>query len=106
MTYLVILVLTAIVFLSRYLFLEPTIPLRLSSSAQRFLSYASPAVLTAIWGPIVFLPHGELSLADNLPYLLAATFAVVMAWITKNVLLTTIVSILVFLVLNLLIFNK
>ncbi|MCG9788827.1 AzlD domain-containing protein [Vibrio mediterranei] len=106
MTYLIILVLTAIVFLSRYLFLEPTVPLRLSSSAQRFLSYASPAVLTAIWGPIVFLPHGELSLADNLPYLIAATFAAAMAWLTKNVLLTTIVSILVFLVLNLWIFNR
>ncbi|AYV24565.1 MULTISPECIES: AzlD domain-containing protein [Vibrio] len=105
MTYLVILVLTAVVFISRYLFLEPKVPLRLSSSAQRFLSYASPAVLTAIWGPIVFLPHGELSLADNLPYMLAATFAVAMAWVTKNVLLTTIVSILVFLVLNLLIFK-
>lgn len=104
MTYIIILVLTGIVFLSRYLFLEPKVPLRLSSSAQRFLSYASPAVLTAIWGPIVFLPHGKLSLSDNMPYLLAATFAIAMAWRTKNVLFTTIVSILVFLVLNLLIF--
>ncbi|MGF1773191.1 AzlD domain-containing protein [Vibrio maritimus] len=105
MTYLIIVVLTAIVFLSRYLFLEPKVPLRISSSAQRFLAYASPAVLTAIWGPIVFLPHGELALEDNLPYLLAATFAIVLARIIKDVLITTIVSILVFLVLNLWVFN-
>ncbi|WP_234496832.1 AzlD domain-containing protein [Vibrio maritimus] len=104
MTYLVILVLTAIVFLSRYLFLEPKVPLRISSGAQRFLAYASPAVLTAIWGPIVFLPHGELVLSDNLPYLLAATFAIILARIIKDVLVTTIVSILVFLVLNLWVF--
>ncbi|SEG02811.1 AzlD domain-containing protein [Vibrio hangzhouensis] len=105
MTYLVILVLTLVVFISRYLFLEPRVPLRLSSGAQRFLSYASPAVLTAIWGPIVFLPHGKLALSDNLPYLLAALFAVVLALTTKNVLFTTIISIVVFLVLNLLVFS-
>lgn len=105
MTYLTIFVLTLIVFISRYLFLEPRVPLRLSSGAQRFLSYASPAVLTAIWGPIVFLPHGKLALSDNLPYLLAALFAVVLALTTKNVLFTTIISIVVFLVLNLLVFS-
>lgn len=105
MTYLIILVLTLVVFISRYLFLEPRVPLRLSSGAQRFLSYASPAVLTAIWGPIVFLPHGKLVLSDNLPYLLAALFAMVLALTTKNVLFTTIISIVVFLVLNLLVFK-
>ncbi|MGR5178141.1 AzlD domain-containing protein [Vibrio parahaemolyticus] len=105
MTYLTILVLTLVVFISRYLFLEPRVPLRLSSGAQRFLSYASPAVLTAIWGPIVFLPHGKLALSDNLPYLLAALFAMVLALTTKNVLFTTIISIVVFLVLNLLVFK-
>ncbi|MGL6259172.1 AzlD domain-containing protein [Vibrio sp. WXL210] len=100
MVYVSILVLTLIVFASRYLFLEPKVPLRLSSGAQRFLSYASPAVLTAIWGPIVFMPHGELSFSDNLPYLLAAVFAVVLARISRNILLTTLVSLGVFFVLK------
>ncbi|CAM4134906.1 AzlD domain-containing protein [Vibrio agarivorans] len=97
MIYALILLLTVIVFASRYLFLEPSVPLRLNSKAQRFLSYASPAVLTAIWGPIVFMPHGELILEDNLAYILGAVFAVVLARITQNVLLTTIVSICFFL---------
>lgn len=92
MIFISILVLTLIVFTSRYFFLEPKVPLRLSSGAQRFLSYASPAVLTAIWGPIVFMPNGELSLSDNLPYLLGAIFAVVLARLSRSILLTTLVS--------------
>jgi branched-subunit amino acid transport protein len=62
-TFITILVLTLVVFLSRYLFLEPKIPLRLTHGMQRFLSYSAPAMLSVIWGPIVFLPHGELRLA-------------------------------------------
>ncbi|MCW8345593.1 AzlD domain-containing protein [Vibrio sp. ZSDZ65] len=104
MTFAVILILTSIVFASRYLFLEPKLPLRISASAKRFLSYASPAVLTAIWGPIVFLPHGELNWSDNLPYCLGAIFAIICAKITNNVLLTTIVSIAFFILLKLTVF--
>ncbi|WP_394240925.1 AzlD domain-containing protein [Vibrio astriarenae] len=103
MIYALILLLTLIVFASRYLFLEPKVPLRLNSKAQRYLSYASPAVLTAIWGPIVFMPHGELVVEDNLPYIIGAVFAVVLARMTKNVLLTTLASICFFLVIKLVI---
>ncbi|MEF1229880.1 AzlD domain-containing protein, partial [Vibrio fortis] len=53
MIWLTILLMTAIVFVSRYLFLEPAVPLRLNASARRLLRYSGPAVLTAIWGPIV-----------------------------------------------------
>lgn len=62
-----ILAMTLIVFLSRYLFLEPAIPLRLNTTAQRILRYSSPAVLTAIWAPIVFLPEGQLNTGINNP---------------------------------------
>lgn len=104
MIFALIVLLTSIVFASRYLFLDPKVPLRLSSGAQRFLSYASPAVLTAIWGPIVFMPHGELLFEDNLPYLIGAVFAIVLARLTSNVLLTTIVSIVLFLMVKLYLF--
>ncbi len=49
MIFLSILAMTALVFTSRYLFLEPKLPLRLGVRTQKVLSYASPAVLTAIW---------------------------------------------------------
>lgn len=100
MTYMIILVLTLVVFLSRYLFLEPKVPLRLNNGMQRFLSYAGPAMLSAIWGPIVFLPHGELRLSDNLPYILGAIFAVIIARITKNILFTTFISIVFFMLIK------
>ncbi|MGD8110831.1 AzlD domain-containing protein [Vibrio sp. TRT 21S02] len=97
-----ILAMTALVFLSRYLFLEPKLPLKLNPQAQRLLSYSGPAVLTAIWAPIVFLPHdNELWLSPNNPYLLGAILAAVIAWKTKNVLLTTLISMTAFLIFKL-----
>ncbi|EGQ8173207.1 AzlD domain-containing protein [Vibrio vulnificus] len=104
MIMLTILALTVLVFASRYLFLEPSLPLKLGYKTQRFLSYASPAVLTAIWAPIVFIPEGKLQLSLQNPYLLAAFIAALIAWRSKNVLLTTIVSMFLFLLLKLWVF--
>ncbi|MGC9462312.1 AzlD domain-containing protein, partial [Vibrio genomosp. F10] len=62
---------TAVVFLSRYLFLEPVLPLRLSYEVKRFLKFSSPAILTAILAPIMFLDaetHELLPLIN--PYLI------------------------------------
>ncbi|WP_038173539.1 MULTISPECIES: AzlD domain-containing protein [Vibrio] len=97
-----IVAMTVLVFLSRYLFLEPRLPLKLNSQAHRLLTYSSPAVLTAIWAPIVFMPEQELSLSSSNPYLVAAIIAALLAWKTNNVLLTTIVSMVLFLALKLL----
>lgn len=96
---------TALVFMSRYLFLEPKLPLRLSPSLQRLLSYSGPAVLTAIWAPIVFTHEQSLWLESNNPYIWAALLAGLLAWRTKNILLTTVVSMAVFLLLNLVVFS-
>lgn len=101
MIFLSILAMTSLVFISRYLFLEPKLPLRLSPSLQRLLSYSSPAVLTAIWAPIVFSQEGELWVASDNPYFWSALLAAFIAWKTKNVLLTTVISMVFFLVLNL-----
>lgn len=97
-----ILAMTLLVFLSRYLFLEPRLPLRLNPQAQRLLVYSSPSVLTAIWAPIVFMPEQQLWLSVDNPYLIGAVVAALLAWKTKNVLLTTIVSMVLFLCLKLL----
>lgn len=96
-----ILAMTALVFLSRYLFLEPKLPLKLNQSMQRLLSYSAPAVLTAIWAPIVFMPEGDLWLSHSNPYLVGAVIAALIAWKTKNVLLTTVISMCLFLLLKL-----
>lgn len=95
-----ILAMTAVVFLSRYLFLSPKLPLKLNGNAQRLLSYSSPAVLTAIWAPIVFIHDDRLSVSYHNPYLIAAILAAFIAWKTKNVIATTVLSMLCFFVLN------
>ncbi|EAT13958.1 AzlD domain-containing protein [Bermanella marisrubri] len=91
---------TAIVFFSRYVFLEPKLPLRLNQKAVRFLNYSSPAILTAIWGPIVFVHDKQIDMTWHNAYFMAALFAVLLIWKTGNVLLTTVLSMAVFLVLN------
>jgi branched-subunit amino acid transport protein len=97
---LTILAMSVVVFLSRYLFLEPGLPIKLNSTARRFLGYSAPAVLAAIIGPIIFMPEGELLVSIVNPYLLAAVVAVVVMWKSKNVLLAVAISTAVFLILR------
>ncbi len=97
---LTILLMALIVFITRYLFLEPRLPIRLNAKAKRLLNYSGPAVLTALWAPIVFLPQNRLNIGLHNPYFIAALLAAILAWKSKNILLTTVVSMLVFLLLN------
>lgn len=92
MTWLIILSMAAVVFISRHLLLEPKLPIRLSKNTLIFLSYSAPAVLTAIFAPIVFAPEGQLDLSLNNPYLICALVATILAYVTRNTLLTTVLS--------------
>lgn len=95
-----ILLMAVIVFVSRYLFLEPRLPIRLGPRVLHFLHYTGPAVLTAIWAPIVFHREGELNLALSNPYLIAAIFTAILAVVTRNVLLTTVLGMTLFFVIR------
>lgn len=86
----------ALVFISRYLFLEPKLPIRLGPRVLHFLHYTGPAVLTGIWAPIVFHREGELAIHFDNPYLISAVFAITLAYFSRNVLLTTVLSFLLF----------
>jgi branched-subunit amino acid transport protein len=96
MTWTTLLIMALLVFASRYLFLEPRLPLRLGPRALHFLHYTGPAVLTAIWAPIVFHREEQLDISLDNPYLLAALCATLLALTTRNVLLTTILSMALF----------
>lgn len=100
-----ILAMAGLVFLSRYFFLEPKLPLKLGNRTQRLLAYSSPAILTSLFAPIVFVREGALAITYTNPYLIGALFAAVMVWRTHNVLWTTIVSMGLFLVLKLVVFQ-
>ncbi|WP_198782959.1 AzlD domain-containing protein [Shewanella putrefaciens] len=92
MIWLMIFSMAAVVFISRHLLLEPKLPLRLSKGTQTFLSYSAPAVLTAIFAPIVFVQEGQLGLSLDNSYLICAVVATILALVTRNTLLTTVLS--------------
>ncbi|MGI3003403.1 AzlD domain-containing protein [Shewanella algae] len=96
MIWLTILTMALLVILSRYLLLEPGLPIRLGKKTLAFLGFSAPAVLSAIFAPIVFLRDGELQLSLSNPYLSCALLAALLALLTRNTLLTTIVSMAVF----------
>lgn len=100
MTWLLIFAMGAIVFLNRYAFLEPRLPLRLSSNARQFLGFAVPGMLTAICGPIIFMPDHHLNLSMLNPYLLGSVVAVALVLLTRSVLLSMLVSMLIFFLLR------
>jgi branched-subunit amino acid transport protein len=92
MIWFIIVGMASIVFVSRYIFLEPKLPLKLSESTHRFLSYSAPAVLTAILAPIVFVRENTLSITLDNNYLIGAIIASLLAYFTRNTLLTALVS--------------
>jgi branched-subunit amino acid transport protein len=55
---------------------------------RRALRYVPPAVLTAIIFPELLLPDGQLDLSSGNERLLAGLVAALVAWRSKNVLLT------------------
>lgn len=81
-----------IVFISRYLFLEPKLPIKLNEKTLQFLSYAAPAVLTAIAAPIVLVQEHTLNISMQNNYLIGAVIACLLAYFTRNTLLTVLVS--------------
>ncbi|MDT0602432.1 AzlD domain-containing protein [Thalassotalea castellviae] len=92
MTLVTILLMAMITFLTRYLFIHPKIPLRLNAKVVSFLSFSAPAVLTAIWVPIIFIREGELALSLTNPYIIAATVAVLLASKKVNIYLILLTS--------------
>lgn len=69
---------------------------------RRALHYVPPAVLSAIIFPELFLPNGTLSLSLQNTRLLAGLFAILVAWFSKNTLVTIIAGMLALLLLKLL----
>ena len=96
MILLTIMLMAAIIFLSRYGFLEPRLPITLNTATLKFLSYSAPAVLTAIWAPIVFVSENSLNINWDNDYLLCAVAAIILAMTTRNTLLTTLLSMSIF----------
>lgn len=61
-------------------------------SLQRWLRYVPPAVFAAIIFPEIFVRDGSVVLSSDNPRLFAALIAAIVAWRTKNVLLTILIG--------------
>lgn len=96
MIWLTLALMALIVFISRYLFLEPRLPLKLNKHSLQFLSYAAPAVLTAIIAPMIMVKEHTLNISIHNNYLVGAIIACLLAYFTRNTLLTVLVSMGVF----------
>ena len=73
-----------------YLFGKFQIP----ETMRRALHYVPPAVLSAIVFPELFLPGGALNLSLSNTRLLAGLVAILVAWFSKNTLITIIAGML------------
>ena len=59
---------------------------------QRALRFVPVAVLSALIAPALFFPRGSLELSFGNARLLAGIIAILVAWRTKNVLLTIVIG--------------
>jgi len=96
MTWTLLLILAAIVFINRYFFLEPKIAFKLPVVIENMLQYSAPCLLTAICAPIVFFNGDHLR---NLPldaYFLTAIICIIFAYISQKILLNLVLSLVCF----------
>ena len=85
MTILIIGLLTLSIRLSFIVFMGKA---QISPLLQQALRFVPVAVLSALIAPALFLPKGELDLSPWNARLIAGIIAIIVAWRTKNVLLT------------------
>lgn len=91
--------LAAIVFLNRYLFLEPRLPIRLPALVRQSLKYSAPCLLTAICGPIILLDQSGLRAFPDNAYLWGAVFSALFAFFVPNRVLAITLSMVIFYIL-------
>ena len=96
MTWTYILILAAIVFFNRYLFLEPRVDVKFPHFFEKMLKYSAPCLLTAICAPIIFYQDDAFRAFANNPYLYGAIFCVLMILWLEKTLLSIILSLVFF----------
>lgn len=90
---LLIILMALVTFLPRFLPLFLLARRKLPPLFERWLSYVPVAVLSALLGPVLFLPEGKLALqpASN-PFFWAAIPSFLIAILTRNMFITVLVG--------------
>ena len=87
-----------VTFAIRYIMFPVSGRFQFSETFERGLRYVPPVVLTAIIVPSVLMPNGEiLDMKLSNPYLIGALAACAVGGVYKNLLLTIVISMVVFL---------
>ena len=94
---LMILGMTLVTFGVRYPVLALVSKVTLPPAVLDALKFIPPAVLTAIIVPAVIMPAASIDLSYTNAYLVAAVASALLAWRTKNLLLTIVLGMLIFL---------
>ena len=100
MSWLLLLGLAMIVFLNRYILLEPKVVVNLPRIFQKMLQYSAPCLLAAICAPIIFFNGDQLRLDLLDPYILSAILCVILALLSQRILMNLICCLLCFYVLH------
>ncbi len=88
----------AVTFGIRYILFPVSGRMQFPGWLEKGLGYVPPAVLTAIIVPSVLMPDGQtLDLNLNNPYLIGAIAACIIGGVFKNLLLTIVLSMVIFL---------
>jgi branched-subunit amino acid transport protein len=94
---LMVLGMMAVTFGVRYPVLALVSKLSLPQAVLDALKFVPPAVLTAIIAPAVLMPAGQVDFRLNNAYLIAGIAAALISWRTKNLLLTIVLGMAIFL---------
>ncbi len=86
--WLVVIISGFITFLIRFSLIGLWGKLKIPDLINRALIYIPPAVLAAIILPELMIREGQLDLSISNPRLVAGLVAIIVAWITKNVVVT------------------
>lgn len=65
----------------------------ISPKLSQFMSFIAPAVLTALIVPAIFLKEGKFAVSLNNPYIIASGITVLVAYVTKKMLITVLTGI-------------
>ena len=96
MTWSLLLILASIVFVNRYVFLEPKVSFKLPAVLENMLQYSAPCLLTAICVPLVFFEHDQLRNLPANPYFLGALFCIFLAVYSQKFILNLVLALLGF----------
>lgn len=87
MSWLLLLGLAGVVFLNRYIFLEPHLNIQLPIFLQKMLRHSAPHLMLVIAAPIIFLERGQLRESVFDPYILAVVVCVLLGCWQQKLLL-------------------